>query len=81
MTTAQLTKFTLLTTWHPMPWYMDQDNMSGVCVKDSKGEIVFYEDFGTIPDEMRSGPREQIIAGASTLAHFLVVFSENPFAR
>jgi hypothetical protein len=79
MTLTQMTRFEQLRIWHPLPWYLDQCNDSGVCVKDSKGETVFLEDFGTIPDEMDSGSREQIIAGASTLAWWLVAWSEQPF--
>ena len=81
MTKTQLTKFEQLRTWHPLPWYLEQCNTNGVCVKDCRGETVFIDDFGTIPDEMTSGPREQIIAGATALAHWLVAWSENPFCN
>jgi hypothetical protein len=45
-------------------------------VKDTRGDMVFYEDFGTIPDEWKSHMRETVIAKARALAHFLVALSE-----
>ena len=29
----------------PMPWVLDQCNEKGVCVKDSRGEDLYFEDF------------------------------------
>lgn len=61
----------------PMPWVLDQCNEKGVCVKDSRGEDLYFEDFGGIPDEMSSGQRERIIERAKLFAQWLVAFSND----
>lgn len=78
MTLEQLAELEQLRTWSPMPWYLEQDNDSGIEVRDNHGDAVFFEDFGSIPDEAPAHVREQIIAKARTLARFLVVFSKQP---
>lgn len=78
MKLSQLSKWENLTRCHPLPWYLDQCNDSGVCVKDSRGETVFFDDFGSIPDEMPSGQAERIRAGSTALALWLVAVSEKP---
>ena len=60
----------------PMPWYMEQNNNEGVCVKDNRGNDVFYDDFGTIPDELSTEASTQIREKSRTLAQFLVALSE-----
>lgn len=59
----------------PTPWYLDQDNAEGVCVKDSKGQIVYYEEY-CFPDEMKSFMCEAIADRARALARFLIDVSE-----
>lgn len=61
----------------PMPWVLDQCNDRGVCVKDARGEDLYYEDFGGIPDEMGSGQREHIIGRAKLFAQWLAAFSSD----
>src|SRR5574337_829507 len=61
----------------PMPWVLDQCNDKGVCVKDSRGEDLYFEDFGGISDEMSSGQREHIIERARLFAQWLVAFSND----
>lgn len=58
-----------------LPWRIDQDNDKGLCVVDARGEIVYVEDWGGIPDEMSSGMREQIIEQARANARFMVAAS------
>lgn len=58
-----------------LPWRIDQDNHTGLCVMDSRGEIVYVEDWGGIPDEMTSSMREQIIEQARANARFMVAAS------
>ncbi len=65
-----------LTEQIPMPWYLEQDNDSGICVKDSTGETIYYEDYGSIPDEAKSSLRDKIIRRARTFAYWLIDFSE-----
>lgn len=60
----------------PTPWYLDQNNDNGVCVKDSRGETIFFDDFGSIPDEMPSGEAAKIRARSVALAHFLTAMSD-----
>lgn len=59
-----------------LPWRIDQDNDKGLCVVDARGEIVYVEDWGGIPDEMSSGMREQIIEQARANARFMVAASD-----
>lgn len=61
----------------PMPWVLDQCNEKGVCVKDSRGEDLYFEDFGGIPDEMSIGQREHIVERAKLFAQWLVAFSND----
>ena len=61
----------------PMPWVLDHCNDRGVCVKDSRGEAIYFEDFGGIPDEMSSDQREHIIERAKLFAQWLVAFSND----
>jgi hypothetical protein len=61
----------------PMPWVLDQCNDSGVCVKASNGETIFFEDFGGIPDEMSSGMREEIMERGRLFGQWLVAFSND----
>jgi hypothetical protein len=61
----------------PMPWGLDQCNDNGVCVKDSRGEDLYFEDFGGIPDEMSSAQREHIIERAKLFGQWLVAFSND----
>ena len=61
----------------PMPWVLDQSNDKGVCVKDARGEDLYIEDFGGIPDEMSSGQREHIIERSKLFAQWLVAFSND----
>lgn len=68
----RLAEFTRLKKVAPFPWYIDQCNAGGVCVKDNHGDTIFYEDFGTIPDEMTSNQADDIRERAITLAQFLV---------
>lgn len=75
-----LTKLETLRTHAPMPWYLEQDNDSGICVKDSTGETVFFEDYGSVPDEAPSGVLEGVVGRARALGRFLVEWSENPHA-
>lgn len=79
MNLLQALRWESLVKLHPIPWYLDQSNDSGVCVKDNHGEVVFYDDFGSIPDEMSSGTAEKIKCRSTTLALWLVAYSENPF--
>lgn len=78
MNLSLLSKLELLRTFAPMPWYMEQDNDRGIEVRDVKGQIVFFEDYGGIPDETPSHVSEDIIGRARALGRFLVAFSENP---
>ena len=57
------------------PFYLDQDNASGVIVKDSTGRIV-YDNFYEFPDEFRANMREQAIEEIRAVAHYLVTQSE-----
>lgn len=75
MSTAQRAAWEQLTKWHPVPWYLERCNNEGVEVKDCRGETVFSDDFGTIPDEASSGLREQIIGGGRALAVWLVALA------
>lgn len=54
---------------HPMPWVLDACNRDFVCVKDSKGDIVFIENF-----HETSTSEESYIQGKA-LALFLVAIS------
>lgn len=54
------------------PWLIDQDNAEGIVVKDDKGNVVHFEDYGAIPDERGAAFREQIIAEARKNAHAMV---------
>jgi hypothetical protein len=65
----------------PMPWVLDQCNDRGVCVKDARGEVLFAEDFGGIPDEMSIGQREHIIERSKLFAQWLVAFSNDHVAH
>lgn len=58
-----------------LPWRIDQDNDKGLCVMDARGEIVYVEDWGSIPDEMTASMREQIIEQARANARFMVAAS------
>jgi hypothetical protein len=58
-----------------LPWRIDQDNDKGLLVVDARGEIVYVEDWGGIPDEMSSGTREHIIEQARANARFMVAAS------
>lgn len=78
MNISTLSKLEMLRTFAPMPWYLDQDNDSGIEVRDSTGAIVFFEDFGCIPDESPERVRVEVISRARALARFLVAFSEQP---
>lgn len=60
----------------PCPWYFDQRNSSGIIIKDSRGDIVWEFDAGSIPDEWPSGMREKEIERQHALANFLVEWSE-----
>jgi hypothetical protein len=77
MTITQLSRWQNLTRLHRPPWYLDQNNASGVCVKDSTGEIVFYDDFGSIPEEMPRHMAETIRCRSVALALWLVAISES----
>lgn len=59
-----------------IPWYLDTCNMKEVIVKDSYGNIVHYEDLGSIPDEWNSSMREKAIAEAHANARLMVTMSE-----
>ena len=59
-----------------LPWRLDQDNAAGLCVVDSRGDVVYAEDWGSIPDEMPGYMREQIIEKARANARFMVDASE-----
>ena len=61
----------------PMPWYLDYDTPSGICIKDSKGDIVFFEDYGAIGDEQPSYVHEHIVMRARTIAFFLLALSNS----
>lgn len=78
MTLQQLSKWENLVRYHPTPWYLEQCNDKGVEVRDSRGETVFYDDFGSIPDELASSFGEHIRGASTALALFLVAFSEKP---
>lgn len=54
------------------PWLIDQDNAEGIVVKDDKGNIVHFEDYGSIPDEHGAAFREKIVAEARANAHAMV---------
>lgn len=56
----------------PMPWALDQDNEKGLRVVDARGDIVYEEDWGGIPDEMSSAQRERIILQARANARFMI---------
>ena len=58
------------------PLVLEQDNSRGVCVKDCRGDTVFYEDF-SFPDEMGVAAVERMIEQSRATAHFLVEFSES----
>jgi hypothetical protein len=60
----------------PMPWYLDYDTDSGICVKDCCGDIIYVEDYGMIPDEASAYVFDQIISRARSIAYFLVEFSK-----
>lgn len=76
MTLQALSRYEAMRRVSPFPWYMDQNNASGVCVKDATGETVFYENFGSIPDEMPSHQADGIRMRAVTLAQFLVEWTK-----
>ena len=76
MNLQQYAAFQNLQHYRPIPWYIDQSNASGVCVKDLRGNVVFYEDFGSIPDEMPSHQADDIRSAAMALAIWLVAQSE-----
>lgn len=78
MNLSQRSKWENLTRCHPLPWYLEQCNDKGVEVKDNKGNSVYFEDFGSIPDEMSSSLRDEITSGSVALALWLVIYSENP---
>ena len=61
----------------PMPWVLDQSNDKFVCVKDARGEDLYFEDFGGIPDEMSGRQRELIIERSKLFAQWLVAFSND----
>jgi len=58
-----------------LPWRIDQDNDQCLCVMDSRGEIVYVEEWGGIPGEMSIGTREYIIEQARSNARFMVAAS------
>lgn len=53
---------------HPAPWYLDTCNDSAVCVKDNRGNIVLWENLGSMPAEIKFG--------SVALARWLVSVSE-----
>ena len=77
MTLEQKIAWQRLSTLHPTPWYLEQSNLSGVEVKDNRGNTVYFEDLGSIPDEMPSGQAAKIREAADALGRFLVAFSQN----
>ena len=80
MTITQKARYASLEEACPMPWYIDHANDSGICVKDCTGEVVFYEDFGSVPDEAPSWLHKQVRVRAFALAMWMVAFSEDPTA-
>lgn len=58
-----------------LPWYLDTCNLSEVIVKDSRGNVVHYEDLGGIPDEFSSSMREAAVQEAHANAHAMVEWS------
>lgn len=63
----------------PLPWALDQDNAQGLRVVDARGETVYEEDWGGIPDEMSSATREAIVTRARANARFMVQASEEAY--
>lgn len=66
-----------LTLLHPTPWYLERDNLNEVEVKDNRGNTVYYEDLGCIPDEMANSQAAAIQESADILGRFLVELSNN----
>jgi hypothetical protein len=54
------------------PWLIDQDNAEGIVVKDDGGNVVHFEDYGSIPDERGTAFREKIVAEARANAQAMV---------
>lgn len=60
----------------PMPWVLDHRNCAGVMVKDGSGRVIYYEDFGGIPDEMPSVDADEIRMTANSMANYLIALSD-----
>ena len=58
-----------------LPWYIDEDNYRSLVVKDSGGDVVYMEDWGSLPDEMSWAQKETIISAARLNADFMVAAS------
>jgi len=55
-----------------MPWAVDQDNAQGLRVVDARGDVVYEEDWGGLPDEMSFSLKERIVSQARCNAYFIV---------
>lgn len=78
MNLQQLSALENLRSIAPMPWIMEQNNDSGIVIKDNHGKIIHDVDFGGIPDEWPSHLREEEVARQRALAHYLIVMSGSP---
>lgn len=62
---------------HPMPWYLEQSNDRGVCVKDCRGETVYAEYFEERGrDDFTDAHPTYEALRAQAFASFLVRISE-----
>lgn len=65
----------------PMPWHLDQDNSDGLRVVDARGDTVYEEDWGSLPDEMTIAMRESIVMRARANARWMVRASRENHAE
>lgn len=62
----------------PRPWRIDKDNSQGIEIVADDGNLVYVEDYGSIPDERGSGFRETMVAEIRANA-YLIVQAVNAF--
>ena len=61
----------------PMPWVLDECNDMRVCVKDSRGDSIYFQDFSGISDEYGQATRELVVERSKLFAQWLVAFSND----
>jgi hypothetical protein len=61
---------------HPAPWYLERCNARGVEVRDTRGDVVFSEEFDA-PPELGAHIIEAQCRASIALARYLVAMSND----